>query len=100
MILLIKSQQNAQNTNQVLKWIPYNRFKNIEYFDKGGFSIIYKAVWLDSPVHFWSNNEKKWIRFNEKTVALKSFNKPSNLSKGFLNEVWNNYFIFSFMHFI
>jgi hypothetical protein len=31
-----------------LKWIPYNRFKNVEYLDKGGFSTIYKAIWLDN----------------------------------------------------
>jgi hypothetical protein len=30
-----------------LKWIPYNKFKNVEYLDKGGFGIIYKATWLD-----------------------------------------------------
>ncbi|GES74377.1 kinase-like domain-containing protein [Rhizophagus clarus] len=29
-----------------LKWIPYNKFKNVEYLDKGGFSVIYKATWL------------------------------------------------------
>ncbi|PKC09844.1 hypothetical protein RhiirA5_415132 [Rhizophagus irregularis] len=27
-----------------LKWIPYNKFKNIEYFNKGGFGTIYKAT--------------------------------------------------------
>jgi len=61
-----------------LKWIPYDRLKDIEYLDKGGFSIIYKAIWLD-------NNE---------TVALKSINNFNNSSKNlneFLNEV-NIYF--------
>ncbi|POG71870.1 hypothetical protein GLOIN_2v1774255, partial [Rhizophagus irregularis DAOM 181602=DAOM 197198] len=27
-----------------LKWIPYNKFKNIEYLNKGGFGTIYKAI--------------------------------------------------------
>ena len=61
-----------------LKWIPYDRFKNIEYLDKGGFSIIYKAIWLD----------------NNKAVVLKSINNFNNSSKNlneFLNEV-NIYF--------
>jgi hypothetical protein len=26
-----------------LKWIPYDKFKNIKYLDKGGFGTIYKA---------------------------------------------------------
>ena len=78
---------NAQNADQILEWIPYNRFKNIEYFDKGGFSIIYKAIWLDSPIIYWSKDEEKWIRSNDKTVILKSLDKSSNLSEEFLNEV-------------
>ncbi len=82
-----KSQLNAQYTNQILEWIPYNRFKNIEYFDKGGFSTVYKAIWLDGPIEYWSDYEKKWIRSNEKTVALKSLDKSSNLNEEFLNEV-------------
>ncbi|RGB37076.1 kinase-like domain-containing protein [Rhizophagus diaphanus] len=29
-----------------LKWIPFNKFKNIEYLNEGGFGTIYKAIWL------------------------------------------------------
>src|SRR6266511_4443091 len=89
-----ESQLNAQNENQVLEWIPYNGFKNIEYFDKGGFSTIYKAIWLDGPIKYWSDDEKKLIRFNKEIVALKSLDKSSNLNEEFLNEVWNQYFVF------
>jgi len=58
-----------------LKWIPYNRFKDIEYLDKGGFSTIYKAIWLD----------------NNKAVVLKNINNFNDSSKNlneFLNEVY------------
>ena len=61
--------------------------ENIEYFDKGGFSIIYKAIWLDGPIDYWSNISKKLIRSNEETVVLKSFYGSSNLNEEFLNEV-------------
>ncbi|GBB85336.1 hypothetical protein RclHR1_01190012 [Rhizophagus clarus] len=63
-----------------LKWIPYDKFKNVEYLDKGGFGIIYKAIWLKS------SGEKE-------VVALKCLsnlnenNLDENLDK-FLNE-WN-----------
>src|SRR5947207_2244536 len=43
-----------------LKWIPYNKFKNVEYLNKGGFGTIYKAIWLDKE---------------NKEVALKCLNK-------------------------
>ncbi|POG67529.1 kinase-like domain-containing protein, partial [Rhizophagus irregularis DAOM 181602=DAOM 197198] len=38
-----------------LKWIPYNKFKNVEYFNEGGFGTIYKATWLKN------NRDKKVI---------------------------------------
>ncbi len=82
-----ESQLNAQNVKQVLEWIPYNRFKHIEYFDKGGFSTICKAIWLDGPIGYWSKYEKRWIRSNNQTVILKSLDKSSNLNEEFLNEV-------------
>ena len=69
----IKETQKKGSKKQ-LKWISYDRFKDIEYLDKGGFSIIYKAIWLD----------------NNKTVVLKSINNFNNSSENlneFLNEV-------------
>ncbi|PKY34427.1 kinase-like protein, partial [Rhizophagus irregularis] len=54
-----------------LIWIPYDKFENIKYLDKGGFGIIYKA------------------KYKNYEVILKSFNYLNNsdesLSK-FLNE--------------
>ncbi|POG66969.1 kinase-like domain-containing protein, partial [Rhizophagus irregularis DAOM 181602=DAOM 197198] len=29
-----------------LRWFPYNKFKNVEYLNEGGFGTIYKAIWL------------------------------------------------------
>jgi hypothetical protein len=40
------AQLKARNYYEFLEWIPYNRLKNMQYLDKNGFSIIYKAVWL------------------------------------------------------
>ena len=85
-------QETQLNTIfQVLKWIPYNRLKNIEYLDKGGFSIVFKAIWLDGPLKEWSN-DGKWIGMK---VALKSLNNSSNLGKEFLNEVGSLLFYLS-----
>ncbi|EXX61485.1 Sps1p [Rhizophagus irregularis DAOM 197198w] len=55
-----------------LKWIPYDKFKNIEYLDKGGFGTIYKANWL-------INNE-------DKEVVLKCHDNLSENLNEFLNE--------------
>ena len=80
-----ESQLNAKSFNQILEWIPYNKFKSIEYLDEGGFSIVYKAIWLDGPIEYKENN--KWKRSKNKIVSLKSLNKSLNLNEEFLNEV-------------
>jgi hypothetical protein len=56
-----------------LSWIPYNKFKNVEYLDKGGFGTIYKATW---------SYGKKDIE-----VVLKCHNNLSENLNEFLNEV-------------
>ena len=59
-----------------LKWIPYDKFENVEYLNKGGFGTIYKAIWL-------KNNKRK-------EIVLKCFDNLNNLDENlneFLNEV-------------
>ncbi len=72
-----ESQLNAKYTYQLLEWISYNRLKNIEYLDEGGFGIIYKAIWLDGRIKYWNDNERKYIRENDMIVSLKRFKKSS-----------------------
>jgi len=112
--LIQEIQLKAKNYNDVIEWIPYNRLRNIEYLAKGGFSTIYKAIWLDGRISYWSDNEENWERSgvdyldesdydtakqkdiksplnkNEKRgdhVVLKSLNNSSNINEDFLNEV-------------
>ncbi|PKY43978.1 hypothetical protein RhiirA4_458123 [Rhizophagus irregularis] len=39
-----KTQLKATYHSEILEWIEYDRFKNIEYLTKGGFETIYKAI--------------------------------------------------------
>ncbi|CAB4436901.1 unnamed protein product [Rhizophagus irregularis] len=55
-----------------LKWVPYNKFKDIKYLDKGGFGTIYKATY------------KKY------KVILKYFDYLSNSDES-LNEFLNEW---------
>ncbi|CAB4440723.1 unnamed protein product [Rhizophagus irregularis] len=57
-----------------LRWFPYNKFKNVEYLNEGGFGTIYKAIWL-------KNNGDKEDEEDEE-VILKC---PKNLNED-LNE--------------
>ena len=63
--------QEVQNSySKELRWFPYEKFKNVEYFDKGGFSTIYKADWFGTK------------------VILKTFNDTNENLSEFLNEVY------------
>jgi len=91
--LIQETQLKAKSFKEAIEWIPHNRLRNIEYLDKGGFSTIYKAIWLDGYIERWNYNKQKWKRYRylpniasdydtEKKgyhVALKSLNNSSKL---------------------
>jgi excinuclease UvrABC ATPase subunit len=82
-----EAQLNARNSYEILEWIPYNKLSNISYYDKGGFSEIHKAIWLDGPIYNWNFNKKQWNRQTSYEVILKILNNSSNLDSRFLDEV-------------
>ena len=100
-----ESQLNAKRTFYILEWIPYNRLTNVKYLDKGGFSTVYKAIWLDGPIDKWDYGNSRWKRWaygididsdeddnniskiKGYEVVLKSLDNSSNLNDEFLNEV-------------
>ena len=49
------AQLKARKYFGVIKWIPYNRLRNIQYLAKGGFNTIYKAIWLDGRIRYWDS---------------------------------------------
>jgi len=82
-----ETQLNAKYKDQILEWIPYNGLKNIKFLDKGGFSTIYEAIWLNGPIKNWVEVNKAWSRSKNTKVVLKNLDKSSNLNDKFLNEV-------------
>ena len=105
-----ETQLNAKYSDSVLEWIPYNRLTNVKYLDKGGFSTIYKAIWLDGFIQKWDYDNQQWKRCSTYEfdndfnycysnvgnniskikgikVALKNLDNSSNLNDEFLNEV-------------
>ena len=46
-----KTQLKAINYYEILEWIEYDRFENIEHLAEGGFGTVYKAIWKDEPMH-------------------------------------------------
>ena len=76
-----KFQLNATNLNEVLEWIPYDRFENIEYLAEGGFGTVYKAKWIDGYIKRWDINQTNWFRLeSNKYVVLKCLNDSQNIT--------------------
>ena len=89
-----KTQLKAENHREILEWIEYDRFENIEYLTKGGFGTIYKAIWKDGWIKSWDFENNKWKR--EKTygetyenfpVVLKCLHNSQDVTSDFLREV-------------
>uniref|UniRef100_U9SYM9 Protein kinase domain-containing protein n=1 Tax=Rhizophagus irregularis (strain DAOM 181602 / DAOM 197198 / MUCL 43194) TaxID=747089 RepID=U9SYM9_RHIID len=82
------TQLSATLWLEVLEWIPYNKFHDIEYIAKGGFGKVYSAKWIDGYIDKWDNENQNWKRNNSNMfVALKSLNNSENVTLEFINEI-------------
>src|SRR5687767_6871751 len=87
------AQLKARNLWEVVEWISYDRLRNVQYLTRGGFSTIYKAIWLDGRIEEWDGKKQQWKRGKSKKheedglyVVLKSLNYSSNINEDSLNE--------------
>jgi serine/threonine protein kinase len=81
---------NIEHYNDSLfELIPYDQFSDIVLIGKGGFSIVYSAIWKDGPLYY-DVDKKKWMTRKKRTnkkVALKCLIDSQNITNEFLNEV-------------
>ena len=86
-----KAQLKAKDYWELLEWIEYDRFENVEYLAKGGFGTTYKAIWKDGHIHRWDSKNNQFIRKKDDEkghpVALKCLHNSQNITNEFLNEV-------------
>src|ERR1043166_1196296 len=85
-------QSNATCCEEVLEWIPYEKFSNVEYLAKGGFGTMHKAKWSNGFICYWNLSQNKWHRgtsYSVYEVVLKSLNNSQNITTDFLQEVCN-----------
>src|SRR5437764_12394719 len=90
-----KFQLNATRYEEVLEWISYEKFSDVEYLEKGGFGTVHKAKWIHGYIWYWAINQTKWYRVGagSKDVVLKCLNNSQNLTTYFLQEVCNLYLL-------
>src|ERR1051325_3888645 len=77
-----KAQLKATCRTEIVEWIEYDRFENVEYLAKGGFGTTYKAIWKDGYIKYWKNNQ--FIRNKDGKVALKCLHNSQDITVEFL----------------
>jgi hypothetical protein len=89
-----KAQLKAMHYTEILEYIDYNRFENVEYLAKGGFGTIYKAIWKDGFIKIWDTENNQWERsknfgvdYENFTVVLKCLHNSQDITSDFLKEV-------------
>ena len=78
---------NPNESGIKMEFVPYYKFKDVEFIAEGGFSKIYKATWIDGPITDWNEKKQAFNRDGEMTVALKELNNSENINSKELNEV-------------
>ncbi|RHZ84563.1 hypothetical protein Glove_79g24 [Diversispora epigaea] len=81
-------QLNSNKCQEIIEWIPFDRFANIIYLAKGGFGTVYKAIWVDGYIMSLDYKVKNWKRFGRKYVCLKRLDNSTNKIE-FLREIKN-----------
>jgi hypothetical protein len=88
------AQLEAKHHREILEWIEYDNFKDVEYLAKGGFGITYKALWKDGYINWWDSKNNKWDRSRNTKIVLKCLNNSQNITAEFIKEVRINNFFF------
>jgi hypothetical protein len=53
------AQLKAKYYYEILEWIEYDGFENVEYLAKGGFGTIHKAIWKDGYILEWDSENNQ-----------------------------------------
>ncbi|CAG8450694.1 11711_t:CDS:2 [Acaulospora morrowiae] len=83
--LIQETQENVICPYQVVEWIPYENFDNINLLDQGGFSTVFTATWENGYFNEWNSITKSLERRGEpQQIVLKQLN--SSTDDSWLNE--------------
>ncbi|CAB4442805.1 unnamed protein product [Rhizophagus irregularis] len=74
---------NESYHNNVVEWIPYNQFNNIEKIIQSDLFTLYSANWMNGLLKY---NYYKWERIPNNGVTLKYLHNSQDITSECLNE--------------
>ncbi|RGB28690.1 kinase-like domain-containing protein [Rhizophagus diaphanus] len=90
-----KAQLKAKDECQIIEWIEYDKFEDVEYLAKGGFGTTFKAVWREGYICRYGNNQWGCKRNGETKVALKCLHNSQGFTTEFLKLFESNILVYS-----
>jgi hypothetical protein len=79
----VKYNSFKKSAKSAMEFVPYDMFKNIEFIAEGGFSKVYKATWINGPIKYFYDGQRRGTT----TIALKELHNSKNINSKELNEV-------------
>jgi hypothetical protein len=70
----------------MFEWATYDQFGDVKEVAKTDSDIVYSAIWKNGPL-VYDKDKIKYIRSQNKKVALKYLHNSQNTTTEFLNEV-------------
>ncbi|CAG8675389.1 8413_t:CDS:2 [Racocetra persica] len=89
--LIQRSQISAVQTCDYLEFIKFEDIEISKLIGRGGFSKVYKGVWIDGPRWNWDELGDIWCRSGPIEVALKELDNSQILSYEFLEQLKKYY---------
>ncbi|GBB99143.1 hypothetical protein RclHR1_03430004 [Rhizophagus clarus] len=97
-VILKDNYCRSNKISEFIEWIPYDSFIDITFINRGGFSKVYSALWLNNHIYEWNHIKLEWERLSGyKNVALKVLESSCYNISGFLQEV-QSYYKIRFSH--
>ncbi len=86
--LIKQCQMETIRPDLIVEWIPHNKLKDVKLFDKGGFSEIYTADWIEGSYYEWNSKEKQLKRSGNQKVILKKLVDVKKANRSWFDEVY------------
>ncbi|GBC04921.1 hypothetical protein RclHR1_05950005 [Rhizophagus clarus] len=78
-------KNTLSNHGEMFEFVPYDKFKDLEFIAEGGFSKIYKATWTDGPIFNWNRKKLRWLPSRNLIKIFQSYSTLKHYARNNIN---------------